>query len=65
MGNVKEFFYLPLGSGYVRLAVELSEESLIEEYTEVEDFWYQSYEDQLFHWEINDDDPIHKQKEKA
>ena len=41
------------------------EEELIAEYTEVEDYWYQSYEDQLFHWEINDDDPIHKQKEKA
>ena len=44
---------------------KMSEESLIEEYTEVEDFWYQSYEDELFHWEIYEDDPIHKQKEKA
>ena len=44
---------------------KMTEEELIAEYTEVEDFWYQSYEDQLFHWEIYEEDPINKQKEEA
>ena len=44
---------------------KMPEEELIAEYTEVEDFWYQSYEDQLFHWEIYEEDPINKQKEEA
>ena len=44
---------------------KLTKEELIAEYTEVEDYWYQSYEDQLFHWTVCEDDPINKQKEEA
>jgi hypothetical protein len=44
---------------------KMTQEELIAEYTEVEDFWYQSYEDQLFHWEVYEEDPINKQKEEA
>ena len=44
---------------------KLSEEELIAEYMEVEDKWYQIYEDQLFHWEVYEEDPVAKQKEEA
>ena len=35
------------------------------EYMEVEDKWYQIHEDQLFHWEVYEEDPVAKQKEEA
>ena len=44
---------------------KMSEEELIAEYMEVEDKWYQIHEDQLFHWEVYEKDPINKQKEEA
>ena len=44
---------------------KLSEEELIAEYMEVEDKWYQIHEDQLFHWEVYEEDPVAKQKEEA
>ena len=44
---------------------KMSQETLIEEYMDVEDKWYQMHEDQLFHWEVYEKDPIHKQKEEA
>jgi hypothetical protein len=44
---------------------KMTEDELIAEYTEVEDYWYQSYEDELFHWEVYEEDPINKQKEEA
>ena len=44
---------------------KMSQETLIEEYMDVEDKWYQMHEDQLFHWEVYEKDLIHKQKEKA
>ena len=44
---------------------KMTQEELIAEYTEVEDYWYQSYEDELFHWEVYEEDPINKQKEEA
>ena len=44
---------------------KMSQETLIEEYMDVEDKWYQMHEDQLIHWEVYEKDPIHKQKEEA
>ena len=44
---------------------KMSQETLIEEYMDVEDKWYQMHEDQLIHWEVYEKDPINKQKEEA
>ena len=38
---------------------------LIEEYTEIEDKWYQLEQDNELEWEPYEDDPIHKLKEKV